>query len=78
VAFIGFSFRLQLKGWSTGAAFLYLVPLGFLLSAFMTKLGPLAPKCRSCGNVFSALPCEYVEEGRRRRRERVSHESAHQ
>jgi hypothetical protein len=30
VTFIGFSFRLQSTPWSTGAALIYFIPLGFL------------------------------------------------
>jgi hypothetical protein len=65
VAFIGFSFRLQLKGWSGGAALVYLVPLGFLLSAFMTKLGPLAPSVDAVETFFPQYPASTLKKAAR-------------
>jgi hypothetical protein len=61
VAFIGFSLRLQLKGWSTGSALIYLVPLGFLLSAFMTRRGALAPSVEAFETFFPEYPVTTVK-----------------
>jgi Ca2+/Na+ antiporter len=61
VAFMGFSFRLQLKGWNTGSALVYLVPLAFLLSAFMTKRGALAPSVDAFETFFPQYPVSTVK-----------------
>lgn len=56
VAFMGFSFRLQLNGWNIGSALIYLVPLGLLLSAFMTRRGPIAPSVEALETFFPQYP----------------------
>lgn len=61
VAFMGFSFRFQLKGWSTGSALIYVVPLGFLLSAFMAKRGALAPSVEAFETFFPEYPVTTVK-----------------
>jgi len=56
VTFIGFSFRLQATPWSAGTALLYLIPLGVLFSAFMTKRGVLSPTPESLVTFFPEYP----------------------
>ena len=56
VAFIGFTFRLQSTPWSAATALLYIIPLGCLLSAFMTKPGRIAPTPESLVTFFPQYP----------------------
>jgi hypothetical protein len=56
VTFIGFSFRMQATPWTTGAALIYCVPLGLLLSAFMTKRGAISPTAESLVTFFPQYP----------------------
>jgi hypothetical protein len=56
VGFIGFSFRLPVSPWSAGSTLIYLIPLGFLLSAFLTKRGPLAPNVESMETFYPEYP----------------------
>lgn len=56
VTFIGFSFRMQATSWTTGAALIYCVPLGVLLSAFMTKRGAISPTAESLVTFFPQYP----------------------
>ncbi len=58
---MGLLFRLSLKSWNTGSALIYLVPLGFLLSAFMTKRGPVAPTVEALETFFPQHPAETIK-----------------
>jgi hypothetical protein len=56
VAFIGFTFRLQFTPWSAVTGLLYVIPLGFLLAAFMTKPARIAPTVESLVTFFPQYP----------------------
>jgi len=56
VAAIGFSFRLSPSLVTTGTAFLYLLPLVLIASAFSTKLSDLAPDIESLERSFPPYP----------------------
>ena len=56
VAFIGFSFRLQSSVWIAACALLYLVPLAFLLNAFMTKSEDRVPAPEALETFFPEYP----------------------
>jgi cell division protein FtsW (lipid II flippase) len=62
VAFIGFSFRVNVSAWSSGAALLYIIPLAFLLSALLADRGESAPTAKSLHRYFSAFPVSTLKE----------------
>jgi cell division protein FtsW (lipid II flippase) len=62
VAFIGFSFRLQVSSWSAIAALLYLGPLGFLLAALMTKPNKIAPTAEALVTFFPLYPVQTLRD----------------
>ncbi len=63
VAFIGFSFRDNVPGWSAAAALLYIIPLGFLFSAFLIQRGETAPTANSLRRYFPAFPVSALKDG---------------
>jgi phage shock protein PspC (stress-responsive transcriptional regulator) len=56
VAGIGFSFRISPSPVTTWAAFLYIIPLVFILDAFLTRLGKEAPTPKSLAEYFPTYP----------------------
>ncbi|MDB5071811.1 MAG: hypothetical protein JWM87_2922 [Candidatus Eremiobacteraeota bacterium] len=56
VAFIGFTLRLQFTSWSAVTGLLYVIPLGFLLAAFMAKPARVAPTVESLVTFFPQYP----------------------
>lgn len=63
VAFIGFSFRGNVSIWTAGAALLYVIPLGFLFSAFLIQRGESAPTAESLRRYFPAFPVSTLKDG---------------
>lgn len=63
VAFIGFSFRGNVPGWSAAAALLYIIPLGFLFSAFLIQRGETAPTANALRRYFPAFPVSALKDG---------------
>lgn len=63
VAFIGFSFRVNVSVWSAGAALLYIVPLAFLFSAFLIERGESAPTPESLKRSFPPFPISTLMDG---------------
>jgi len=56
VASIGFSFRTNVTPISGGAALLYLVPLGFIVWGYTTRLSETAPRIESLEASFPTFP----------------------
>lgn len=63
VAFIGFSFRVNVSVWSAGAALLYIIPLIFLFSAFLIERGESAPSTESLMRSFPTYPVSTLKDG---------------
>jgi len=61
VAAIGFSFRLNTTVVSAAIALLYLVPLGFIASAYTAKLRDVAPTIKSMERSFPRYPVSTIE-----------------
>jgi len=62
VAFIGFSFRVNVSAWSSGAALLYIFPLAFLLSALLASRGESAPTAKALHRYFPTFPVSTLME----------------
>ncbi len=62
VAFIGFSFRVNISPWTAGAALLYIVPLGFLFNAYLMKRGQWASTPASLRRSFPLFPISALRE----------------
>jgi hypothetical protein len=63
VAFIGFSFRVNVSVWSAGAALHYIIPLIFLFSAFLIERGESAPSTESLTRSFPLYPVSTFKDG---------------